>query len=77
MTVTLYENVKKSTVAESANEENAANSSPATAQDGEVSANPDSSDVASLMKVMEGIRDFRKDTKQQLNDIKSELTTVI
>ncbi len=58
--------------------ENTGNSSPAQAQDGETNANANThlSDAASLTKVLEEIRDFRKDTKQQLNEIITELTSV-
>ena len=69
---------KESTAAEPANEENPGNSAPTQAQDGGANANSRSKDAeaASLAKVLEEIRDFRKDTKEQLNDIKSELTNV-
>lgn len=43
-------------------------------QDGE--ANLPQAEAASLAKVLEEIREFHKDTKQQLNDIKIELTNV-
>ncbi len=69
---------KKCTAGETVNEENTGNSSPAQAQDGEANANANThlSDAASLIKVLEEIRDFRKDTKQQLNEIITELTSV-
>lgn len=69
---------KDSTTAEPAKEENAEDSSPTQVQEGGANANLRSkgADVASLAKVLEEIRDFRKDTKEQLSDIKSELTNV-
>lgn len=57
-------------------EENVGNSSPTQDQDGEASIDPHSRETASLARVLEEIRDFRKDTKQQLDDIKTELTNV-
>lgn len=70
---------KKNAARERANEENAGNSTPGEVQDKEVNANANTSvtasanldDSANIAKVLEEIRDFRKDTKQQLNDIKS------
>lgn len=68
---------KKNAARERANEENAGNSTPGEVQDKEVNANTSVTasanldDSANIAKVLEEIRDFRKDTKQQLNDIKS------
>ena len=56
------------------------NSSPGEVQDEEANASVTASanldDFANIAKVLEEIQDFRKDAKQQLNDIKSELTNV-
>ncbi|CAI5691467.1 unnamed protein product [Oreochromis niloticus] len=68
---------KETTAAETSNAENSENSSPTKGQHGEANANPaPSCAAASLAKVLEEIRDFRKDTKEQLNDIKSEIISV-
>lgn len=67
---------KKYTAGEIANEENEGNSSPSQVQDGEANASIQPSEAASLTKVLEEIRDFRKDTKQQLTEIISEITSV-
>lgn len=67
---------KKCTAGETVNEENAGNSSPTQVQDGEANASLQPSEAASLTKVLEEIRDFRKDTKQQLTEIISEITSV-
>ncbi|KAF0033376.1 hypothetical protein F2P81_013442 [Scophthalmus maximus] len=64
---------KKNTATESNNKEETPNRSPAQVHDEEANAEPH---VASLTKVLEEIRDFRKDTKHQLNDIKAEITNV-
>ena len=53
------------------NEEKTDNGSPTQVQDGEASASS-----LGLVKVLEEIQDFRKDTKQQPSDIKAELTNV-
>ncbi|KAK9533243.1 hypothetical protein VZT92_008377 [Zoarces viviparus] len=67
---------KKSTIGEPVNEDNTKNSSQTHGQDGGANANSQPDDTASLTKVLEEIRDFRKDTKHQLNDISSELANV-
>ena len=65
---------RKNAAGERANKENAENSSPGEVQDQEANASVTAS--ANIAKVLEEIQDFRKDTKQQLNDIKFELTNV-
>ncbi len=69
---------KKCTAGETVNEGNADNNSPGQAQDGDASVNANThlSDAASMTKVLEEIKDFRKDTKQQLNEIITELVNV-
>ncbi|MGL5598285.1 MAG: hypothetical protein ACRDDA_09290, partial [Aeromonas sp.] len=67
---------KKCTPGDVVNEGSTCNSSPTQARGGEANANANRSDETSLTKVLEEIKDFRKDTKQQLNDIITELTSV-
>ncbi len=69
---------KKCTAGETVNEGKADNNSTGQAQDGDASVNANThlSDAASLTKVLEEIKDFRKDTKQQLNEIITELVNV-
>ena len=57
-------------------DENTENGSPTQRQDGGPSGNPQQIADVSLAKVLEEIRDFRKDIKQHLNEIKGELANV-
>lgn len=68
---------KETTAAETADAENSRSSSLTKGQEGEANANPalSSADV-SLTKILEEIRDFRKDIKEQLTGIKSEIISV-
>lgn len=56
------------------NEENATNDK-AQEHDGEANGNANPVQPTSLATVLQEIRDFRKETNQHLNDIRSELTT--
>lgn len=69
---------KKCTAGETVNDENSGNSSRMQVglQDGEANASLQLSEATSLTKVLEEIRDFCKDTKQQLTEIISEITSV-
>lgn len=64
---------EKSTATEPINEENMENAA-TRAREGKANASCHSSEAACLAKVLEEIKHFHKDIKQQLNYIKSELT---
>lgn len=67
--------VKKKSAAEQPENEENTDGWPTHVQGGGASSNPYEKDI-SLANVLEEIRDFRKDKKEQLIDIKSELTNV-
>lgn len=67
---------RDNTAAETANADDQESGSPTEVQDGGTNANPSTSEAASLTKVLQEIRDFRKDTKEQLSAIKSEISNV-
>lgn len=67
---------RENIVAETVNTDDTESSSPTKFQDGGTNANPSTSDATSLTKVLQEIRDFRKDTKEQLSAIQLEIANV-
>lgn len=67
---------RENIVAETVNTDDTESSSPTKAQGGGSNANPSASDATSLTKVLQEIRDFRKDTKEQLSAIQLDIANV-
>lgn len=67
---------RENTAAETVNKDDTESSSPTKSQDGGANANTSASDATSLTKVLQEIRDFRKDTKEQLSAIQLDIANV-
>lgn len=67
---------KKYTIEETSNQENIENGLPTQIQDGVANVSHQLSEMGSLTKVLEVIRDFHRDAKQQLTENISKLTYV-